>query len=130
MKGEKIKIEKLDNIIKSNIRISLIKADVEGHELKLLLGAKELIKRDRPYLYLENERVEYSKNLLTYILDLEYNIWFHVVPLFNPNNRSNTSYNIFPNIKSFNIICSPKEKGYNFENLKKVTDPEYHPLKR
>ena len=128
--GEKIKIEKLDNIIKSNIRISLIKADVGGHELKLLLGAKELIKRDRPYLYLENERVEYSKNLLTYILDLEYNIWFHIVPLFNPNNRSNTSYNIYPNIKSFNIICSPKEKGYNFENLKKVTDPEYHPLKR
>lgn len=44
--------------------IRLIKVDVEGHELNVLRGAIQLIRRDRPILILEGDRESFS-NLLT-----------------------------------------------------------------
>lgn len=46
--SECVKIIALDDIIKD--RISLIKADIEGYELKMLKGAKNLIKNFKPNL--------------------------------------------------------------------------------
>ena len=126
---ENIKVEKLDDIINASDRIALIKADVEGYELKLLMGAANLIERDRPFLYLENDKVESSPELISYIWGLKYDIWFHVVPLFNPSNRANTEQNIFSNIVSINIICAPHEKNFDITNLSKIEDANFHPTK-
>jgi FkbM family methyltransferase len=127
---ESIKIEKLDDIINPEDCISLIKADVEGHELQILKGATNLIKRDRPFLYLENDKVEKSPQLISYIWSLKYNIWWHIVPLFNPYNKANTQQNIFGNIRSFNIICIPHEKNLNITGSNKIEDAHAHPLKK
>jgi FkbM family methyltransferase len=127
---ENIKIEKLDDIVTATNRISLIKADVEGYELKLLMGAANLIKRDRPFLYLENDKIESSPQLISYIWALEYDVWWHVVPLFNLRNRANTEQNIFSNICSFNIICAPREKNFVVTGGSKIEDAEFHPLNR
>ena len=126
---ENIKIEKLDDMVTEADRISLIKADVEGYELKMLIGASNLIKRDRPFLYLENDKVENSPSLISYLWSIEYDIWWHIVPLFNPKNRANTTYNIFPNISSINIICSPRERNFNITGALKIEDSSLHPLK-
>lgn len=126
---EDIKIERLDDIINPSEHISLIKADIEGYELKLLKGAENLILRDRPFLYLENDRIEQSAELLSYLLNIQYDIWWDIVPLFNPNNRAGNKENIFPNISSFNIFCAPSEKNLNVTGLK-VEDPKFHPLIR
>jgi len=126
---ENIKVEKLDDIINASDRIALIKADVEGYELKLLMGAANLIERDRPFLYLENDTVESSPELISYIWGLKYDIWFHIVPLFNPSNRANTEQNIFSNIVSINIICAPHEKKFDISNLSKIKDANFHPRK-
>ena len=52
--SEEIKITTLDKF-STNLsgRISLIKIDTEGYEPQVLKGAKELIKRDRPIIYIE-----------------------------------------------------------------------------
>lgn len=49
-----VNTDKLDNIIPSSVKISLIKIDVEGGELGVLEGARELLKRDRPVLIFEH----------------------------------------------------------------------------
>ena len=125
---ENIKIEKLDDMVNTLDNIALIKADVEGYELKMLLGAVNLIERDRPFLYLENDIVEKSPELISYLWSLKYDIWWHVVPLFNPRNRANTEQNIFLNTASINIICAPAEK-YVSMDTNKIEDAYFHPLK-
>ncbi len=51
-----IKINTLDNVLKQINCIDLIKIDVEGHELKVIDGAVELIKKHNPYLLIEIEK--------------------------------------------------------------------------
>ena len=52
--GEKIKSVKLDSIINDNKKkVSLIKIDVEGAEALVLIGAKNIIKKNKPAIYLE-----------------------------------------------------------------------------
>ena len=125
---ENIKIEKLDDMVNAVDHIALIKADVEGYELKMLMSAVNLIERDRPFLYLENDIVEKSPELISYLWGLSYDIWWHVVPLFNPRNRANTEQNIFLNTASLNIICAPAEKDINMDT-NKIEDAYFHPLK-
>ena len=125
---ENIKIEKLDDMVNAVDHIALIKADIEGYELKMLMGAVNLIERDRPFLYLENDIVEKSPELISYLWSLKYDIWWHVVPLFNPRNRANTEQNIFLNTASINIICAPAEK-YVSMDTNKIEDAYFHPLK-
>lgn len=48
-----VKTDLLDNILDSNQRVSLIKIDVEGAELQVLVGAKNIIKRDKPIIIFE-----------------------------------------------------------------------------
>lgn len=56
-----VKVEKLDNIYaKGTQEVSLIKIDVQGFEFKVLKGACELISRNRPYILLEHEDVNFS----------------------------------------------------------------------
>lgn len=48
-------LETLDNALASGPRVGAMKIDVEGHELALLRGAKEILDRDHPTLLLECE---------------------------------------------------------------------------
>lgn len=48
-----VKTELLDNIIEANLKISLIKMDVEGGEWNVLQGAIETIKRNKPIILFE-----------------------------------------------------------------------------
>jgi hypothetical protein len=98
--------------------------------LGFLGGAKRLITRDRPVLYLENDRIDRSEELLSYVNELNYDVWWHVVHLFRKDNFARTQANIFGNISSFNILCIPKERRVIVNGLKKVENTTYHPLKR
>jgi FkbM family methyltransferase len=49
----KINCDTLDNIVKCNDRIDFIKIDVEGMEIELLSGAKNIINKNKPLLYIE-----------------------------------------------------------------------------
>jgi len=69
-----IKTIKLDNIKFKN-KISFIKIDVEGHELSVIEGAKNTIKKNKPNLLVEIEEKHSHKKLsesLNYIESLRY----------------------------------------------------------
>ena len=51
--GITIKQVKLDTIIPKSTKIDLIHLDLEGYEFEALLGAKEIIERDKPIIVLE-----------------------------------------------------------------------------
>ena len=127
---ETIPIEPLDRFLPQMKRIAAIKADVEGHELEVIEGARGLIARDRPLLYLENDRPAQSEALLSALMGLDYDIWWHIVPLFRANNKARVKENIFGEIGSFNIFASPKERNVKVANTTKIEDPRDHPLRR
>ena len=48
----KVEVRKLDTVLK-DLKIDVIKIDVEGSEFDVLKGAIDIIKRDKPVLYIE-----------------------------------------------------------------------------
>jgi FkbM family methyltransferase len=101
----------------------LLKADVEGMEIELLQGARNTIARCRPALYVENDRAERSAALIELIMQLGYDLYWHLPPLFNPNNFAGEAENIFPNIVSTNMICFPSEATSNVQGFRRITSP-------
>jgi FkbM family methyltransferase len=74
--SEEIKITTLDNF-SANLsgRVSFIKIDTEGYEPQVLRGAEELIKRDRPTIYIElgGDHQKSSLEALQVLKELDYN---------------------------------------------------------
>jgi FkbM family methyltransferase len=89
--------------------VSLIKIDVEGYEQQVLEGAMETIARCKPALYVENDRIDRSDALCSFIESIGYSMEKHSVPLVNGNNYRGNKYNLFPGIYSFNMLCLPKD---------------------
>jgi len=98
----------------------LLKADVEGMEVEVLKGAMQLIQTHRPLMYLENDRVERSEELLLTVAGLEYIAYWHFPPLFNPANFFGDPENIFGTVQSMNILCVPKESKLTVTGLAAV----------
>ena len=118
--GEKVAIVTIDSLALP--RCDLIKVDVEGMEEEVLAGALNTIAQFRPTLYLENDRVEKSASLIRFLQSLNYKIWWHLSPLFNPNNFAKNSTNIFGSIVSINILCQPAESAKPVNGLREILD--------
>ncbi|HBP50995.1 TPA: hypothetical protein DD455_01510 [Candidatus Shapirobacteria bacterium] len=74
--GERILTNALDNILINEQKISLIKIDTQGWEPKVIEGAKKVIKRDAPTIFLEYTPGEYGDNKMINFLKKNYqNIW-------------------------------------------------------
>lgn len=73
--SEEIQITTLDKFSKAiNERISFIKIDTEGYEPQVLKGAKELISRHKPIIYIElgGDHQESSEEALQILKELDY----------------------------------------------------------
>ena len=119
--GERVDIASIDSL--SLPACKLIKADVEGMEAEVLLGARETLARCRPLLYLENDRAEKSAALIGLILDLGYRLWWHVTPLYNPDNFLKNPSNQFGGTVSINILCQPAEAARPVDAMREITSP-------
>lgn len=100
----------LDSMFNSGTgRIKFIKMDVEGFELEVLKGGRELILRDKPIMYIEDDRADKSFALRRYIREeLGYWIEDHKPTLYRPKNFFGLERNIWDlNYASHNIICRP-----------------------
>jgi FkbM family methyltransferase len=116
--GERVPLVALDSI--DLPQCALIKIDVQGMEQDVLEGATATIARFRPLLYIENDRPDRYASLVHVVESLGYSMYWHHVPMFNPNNFARNSTNVFGRCVSRNVICCPKEKGYRFDGLPRV----------
>jgi len=91
-------------------RCTLIKVDVEGMEAKVIAGAKETIARCRPALFLENDTVERSRELLEAVDAIGYKAFWQVADYYNPKNFFANNDNVFGRYQpQANILCVPRE---------------------
>jgi len=105
--GEPVELKTVDSF--NLAQCHLIKIDVEGMESKVLKGAEQTIKRCRPILFAENDREENSKDLVEQIRSYNYNIYWVITGLFNPNNYFANPENIYERQCAMNILCLPQE---------------------
>jgi FkbM family methyltransferase len=124
--GEAVSVGTVDSL--KLPRLDFLKADVEGAEEFVLRGAEETIRRDWPTLYLENDRRERSPALLAHLFDLGYEAWWHLPPLFNPDNRFGNRENLFGAIASLNILCQHARRTRPVPELRKVSGIDEWPL--
>jgi FkbM family methyltransferase len=120
--GEKVGIATIDSL--GLQRCNLIKVDVEGMEEEVIAGAVNTIAKFRPLLYLENDRVEKSASLIRFLQSLNYRVWWHITPLFNPDNFAKNSNNIFGGVVSINILCQPAELARPVAGLREILDAD------
>ncbi|MFA6007417.1 MAG: FkbM family methyltransferase [Candidatus Shapirobacteria bacterium] len=74
--GEIILTETLDNMLKNEQKISLIKVDVQGWEPQVISGAKRTIKKWQPTIFLEYTPGEYKdKKMINFLKNIYKNIW-------------------------------------------------------
>lgn len=108
-------------------RLDLLQVDVEGMEKRVLEGAAKTIARHRPVIYLENDRKEASAELIHHLQGLGYRMWWHLPPLFNPDNHAGNTENVFPRIVSINMLCLPREREQAVEGLREVASTQDRP---
>jgi FkbM family methyltransferase len=128
--GDAVEMIAIDNLLLPACH--LMKIDVEGMEKQVLEGARQTIGRFRPYLYVEDDRIDKHAELITTLFDLEYRLWWHLPWLYNPGNFAGDPENLFPGIASFNLICLPRESApeeiEGGVEVKSADDP--HPMAR
>ena len=122
----RIRQERLDEAVDPP-RLDLIKADVEGMELAVLLGAAGLIARFRPRLYVEAHDPAKAPALIAHVLQLGYRAFWHLPRMFRAENHAGRAENVFGNITSKNLLCVPEEQSLTVQGAREVAGPGDHP---
>ena len=97
-------------------RVDFIKIDIEGMEKSALEGSRETISRCKPLLYVEDDRPDKSDALFETLKSMDYVLYKHAPPLFNPHKFDQVAENFFLkrkedgyiNYVSFNLFCHHK----------------------
>jgi FkbM family methyltransferase len=126
--GERVALRRLDALALPGCHF--LKVDVEGMEADVLRGAANTIARHRPIIYVENDRIDRSSDLVSLILEQGYRPYWHTPPLFNPDNFAGDAENVFPGIVSVNMLCVPSESRREPEGLHLVRSPTDRPALR
>ena len=90
-------------------RLDFIKADIEGHELALLEGAIDTLRRLRPIVYLEidcaNGKPTGNRDELVGFLEpLGYAAFYYIAPMFNPANFRGVAEDVMGAV-SLDLVC-------------------------
>ncbi|MBF0179596.1 MAG: FkbM family methyltransferase [Magnetococcales bacterium] len=94
--GEEVPLETVDGL--GLEALHFLKVDVEGMELEVLMGARETLRRLRPVLYVENDRVSNSSRLVAWLRSMGYRLYWHKPPLIDL-------------LCSINLLAIPEEAG-------------------
>lgn len=127
--GESVQLITIDSL---NLpRCDLIKADVEGMEAELLIGAAETIAKFRPLLYMEADGAQ-AKDAIKALFDLGYDCYWSVPNLFSPHNVEGNHEDVFMTMIgqpmcSINMLSLPKERNIQVTGLKKIETPDETP---
>ncbi|HKR88857.1 MAG TPA: FkbM family methyltransferase [Phenylobacterium sp.] len=118
--GIKVRVRPLDALQLPSC--GLVKIDVEGFEPQVLRGARETITRCRPILYVENDRAAQQQEVISLVAEMGYRLYWHLPPLFDPQNFKGEQRNIFPGVVSINMLCIPRERSTEVRGLGEI-DP-------
>lgn len=106
--GEAVDVVPIDEL--GLRRCALIKADVEGMEASVVEGARDTIARCRPALFLENDTVDRSREILEAVAAVGYKAFWHIAAYYNPKNFFKNEQNVFgPFQPEANVLCVPQE---------------------
>jgi FkbM family methyltransferase len=119
--GEEVPVLTIDGLKLPRCR--LIKLDVEGAEERVLRGAVQTLARERPFLYVENDRKDRSASLIRFIASQGYHMAWHKPRLFNPANQAGNANNVFGTIVSINMLCVPQSESWRLKGLTPVEIP-------
>lgn len=120
--GEVVNVATIDDL---NLpKCGLIKVDVEGMELEVLKGAAKTIEKLRPVLYVDNHRMEKSPALIKYLQSLDYVLYWHLSPLYDPVNFYQNTTNEFGGAVSASMLCVHKSVSSDIAGLRKVEGPD------
>ena len=125
--GVPIEIRTLDGSFGAE-RLDLLKIDAEGMEFPVLRGAENMIRRFKPVIYVENDRIERSRELIETLLSLGYRLWWNLPPLFNAKNHFGNPEHVFRNLVSVNMLCVHETSRVTVSGLKPVQDASEHPM--
>lgn len=110
-------------------RVDLVKIDVEGMELEVLQGAGRMLAASRPLLYVENDRIDRSEALIRHLFELDYRLYWHLPPLYNPQNWYGEPQNLYPGIVSVNMLAVHRSRAQNVQGMVEVRSPAEHPMR-
>ncbi len=126
--GNKIPQVTLDELLDVP-RMKLLKIDVEGMEHKVISGAKNLIAKHKPIMYVENDRQDKSQALIELIQSLDYRLYWHCPPLYNPANFAGDAENLYPGVVSVNMVCVPRSNPIDMMGFQEVQRSDEHILR-
>jgi hypothetical protein len=79
-------------------------------EAKVIEGAKQTIARCRPALFLENDTVERSREVLSAVEAIGYKAFWQIANYYNPKNFFENKNDVFARFQpQANVLCVPKE---------------------
>lgn len=96
----KVEIRSIDDLSWLS-KPNFIKIDVEGMETSVLKGGVKTINETTPIIYIENDRLDKSVELIENLWDLNYELYWHITPYFNDKNFFGNKHNIYGNVSSF-----------------------------
>jgi hypothetical protein len=111
-------------------------------EANVLRGARKIIEKFRPALYVENDRIEKSEELLLLLDELGYSSYWHLPLFHNLHNFFGAEERIHD--EGFidrgdrlecigfavNLLCIPKEASAQITGLRPALDPTEHPFRK
>lgn len=109
----------------------LMKIDVEGMELDVLVGASNTIEHLRPTLYFEQAHSGNFSAIFKLLRDANYILFWHAAHPFNRKNFRNNGENIFGDAREINVLALPAENRLSWQDqtagLHMITEPNYAP---
>ncbi len=93
-------------------RCALVKVDVEGLETLVLSGAAMTIARLQPILFVENNTVQRSGEVIRAVSALGYRAYWHIAPYYRRDNFFGNAEDVFaPYQPEANLVCVPVERS-------------------
>lgn len=123
--------------------LRLMKIDVEGMESAVVRGARRALARFKPVLYVENDRVDASPELLALLMELGYQAYWHFPAYVGAENYFGNPDRLYPLGLvdrggrylepiglAVNLLCLPAPANGPPPGLRAVAGPQEHPCRR